>query len=93
MDFFNQNLAKVPILALSVYQDGYQNVRQVSYLVICHLISSEFHIWTTFIKLLFMSEYGFCPMNINQSCRQRQVIPFFTAWHYTGTALPGLNKY
>ena len=28
-------------------------------------ISSKFHIWTTFIKLLFKSENGFCPKNDN----------------------------
>ena len=77
MDYFNQNLAKIPIWALSDNQDGHQNVRQVSNLVICHPISYEFHIWTTFIKLLFMSEYGFCPMNSNQDCRQTAGYPLF----------------
>ena len=30
------------------------------------------------IKLLFMSEYGFCPMNDNQDCRQNG------SGHYAG---------
>ena len=38
-------------------------------LAIYHQISSKFHIWTTFIKLLFMSEYELCPMNDNQDRR------------------------
>ena len=38
---------------------------------------SPFHIWTTLIKLLFMSEYGFCPMNDNQDGRQNGY-PIFT---------------
>ena len=39
--------------------------------------------WTTFIKLVFMSEHGFCMMNDNQDCRQNGY-PLFTAGHYTG---------
>ena len=46
-----------------------------SNLVIYHSISSKFHIWTSFIKLLFMSEYGFCLMNNNKDCRKMD-IPF-----------------
>ena len=70
MDYFYQTLAQVLIWALSDNQDGCQNGRHLSVctcghsnLVIYHPISSKFYIWTTFIKLLFMSEYGFCPMN------------------------------
>ena len=70
MDYFYQTLAQVRIYALSNNQDGCQNGCHLSVctcghsnLVIYHLISFKFHIWTTFIKLLFMSEYGFCPMN------------------------------
>ena len=77
MDYFYQTLAKFRIRALSDNQDDRQNGRHLSVspcghsnLVIYHLVSSKFHIWTTFIKLLFMSEYGFCPMNYNQDCRQ-----------------------
>ena len=33
-------------------------------LVIYYPIASKFHLWTTFIKLLLISEYGFCPMNL-----------------------------
>ena len=84
MDYFNQTLAQVPIWALSDNQDGHQNGRQVSNLVICHPISSKFHIWTTSIKLLFMFEYGFCPMNSNQDCHQTARYPLFTATHYAG---------
>ena len=36
-----------------------------------------------FIKLLFMSEYGFCPMNDHQYCRRNRY-PLFTAGHYAG---------
>ena len=54
--------------------------------VIYHLISSKFHIWTSFIKLLFISKYGFCPMNDNQDCRQNGY-PLFTAGHYAAGAL------
>ena len=70
MDCLYQTHAQVLIWALSDNQDGRQNDRQLSVctcghsnLVIYHPFSSKFHIWTTFIKLLFMSEYGFCPMN------------------------------
>ena len=43
---------------LSDNQDG----RHLS-VYIYHQISSKFNLWSTFIKLLFMSEYGFCPVN------------------------------
>ena len=62
-------------------QDGCKNVSCLSVctcghsnLAIYHQISSKFHIWTTFIKLLFMSD-GFCLMNDNQDCRQND-FPF-----------------
>ena len=65
MDYFYQTLG------LSDNSDGCQNGRHLSVyicghsnLVIYHPISSKFHIWTTFIKLLFMSEYGFCPLKL-----------------------------
>ena len=77
MDYFTQTLAIVPIWALSDNQNGHQNVCQVSNLVICPPISFDFHIWTTFIKLLFMYEYRFCPMNSNQDCRQTARYPLF----------------
>ena len=35
------------------------------------------------IKLLFISEYGFCLMNDNQDGRQNGY-PLFTAGHYAG---------
>ena len=68
---------------LSENQDGHQNGRHLSFCTTghstCNLvyypISSKFHILTTFIKLLFMSDFGFCPMNDNQNCRQMD-IPF-----------------
>ena len=70
MDYFYQTPAQVLMWALSYNQDGRQNGNHLSvgtcrhsYFVIYHWISSKFHIWTTFIKLLFMSEYGFCQMN------------------------------
>ena len=63
-------------------QDGCKNGRCLSVcmcghsnLVIYHPIPSKFHIMTTFIKLLFMSEYGFCLINDNQDGRQTD-IPF-----------------
>ena len=70
MDYFYQ------ILGLSDNQDGHQNGRHLSVytcghsnLVIYHPISSKFYIWATFIKLLFMSEYGFCPvLNLSSLC-------------------------
>ena len=52
-------------------------------LVIYHPIFFKVHIWTTFIKLLFMSEYGFCPMNDNQDFCQNGY-PLCTAGHYAG---------
>ena len=71
MDYFYQTLG------LSDNQDGHQNGCHISVytcghsnLVIYHPISSKFHIWTTFIKELFMSEYGFCQMNDYQDFRQ-----------------------
>ena len=77
MDYFYQTLD------LSDNQDGCQNGRHLSVytcghsnLVIYHLISSKFHIWTTFIKLLFMSEYGFCQMNDNHDFFAKTDIPF-----------------
>ena len=60
---------------LSVCTCGHSN------LVIYHQISSKFHIWTTFIKLLFISEYGFCPMKDNQDCRAK-VMFLFTVGHF-----------
>ena len=36
----------------------------------------NFYIWTTFIKLLIMSEYGLCPMNDNQDGLQNGVSLF-----------------
>ena len=73
MDYFYQNFTKVQIWAVSDDQDGHQNSRHLSVctcghsnLDIYHQISSKYHMWTTFIKLLFMSEYGFSPMNDNQ---------------------------
>ena len=76
MDYFYQTLA------LSNNQDGRQNGRHLSVhtcghsnLVIYHQISSKTHIWTSFIKLLFMSEYGYCPMNDYQYFFHRD-IPF-----------------
>ena len=72
---------------LSDNQDGRQNGHQLSVytfghsnLVIYHPISSKCHIWTTFIKLLFMSEYGFCQMNDYQDFRQNGY-PLFVAGH------------
>ena len=54
MDYFYQTLAQVGIWALSDNQDDQQNDRHRSVctyghsnLVIYHLISSKFHIWTT----------------------------------------------
>ena len=54
---------------LSVCMCGHSN------LVIYHPIYSIFYIWTTFIKILFISEYGLCQMNDNQACHQTD-IPF-----------------
>ena len=62
---------------LSVCMCGHSN------LVIYQSISSKFHIWTTFTKLLFMSEYGFWPTNDNQDGGQNRY-PLFTAGHYAG---------
>ena len=57
MDYFYQTHC------LSDIQDGHQNGRHLSVntyghssLVIYHPISSKFHIWTTFIKLLFFAK-------------------------------------
>ena len=90
MDYFYQTLALFRIWALSDNQDGRQNDRHLSVctcghsnLVIYHRVSSKFHIWTTFIKLLFMSEYGFCSMNDNQDCRQNGYL-VYAAGHYAG---------
>ena len=76
MDYFYQTRA------LSNNQDGCQNGRRLSVytcghsnLVIYHPISSKFHIWTSFIKLLFMCDYGYCPMNDYQYFRHGD-IPF-----------------
>ena len=69
-------------------QDGCKNGRHLSVcscghsnLVIYHPISSKFHIWNTFIKILFMSEYWFCLTTINKDCRQNGY-PLSTAGHY-----------
>ena len=76
MDYFYQTLA------LSNNQDGRQNGRHLSVytcghsnLVIHHPISSKLHIWTSFIKLLFMCEYGYSLMNDYQYFRHG-AIPF-----------------
>ena len=39
-------------------------------IVIYHPNSSKFHKWTTVIKLLFMSGYGFCSVNDHQDICQ-----------------------
>ena len=90
MDYFYQTLTLFWIWALSDNQDGRQNGRHLSVctcghsnLVIYRLVSSKFHIWTTFMKLWLMSQYGFCPMNDNQDCRQNRYPPY-TAGHYAG---------
>ena len=49
---------------LLVYSCGHSN------LVIYHLISSEFDIWTTFIKLSPMLQHGFCQTNNNHDGHQ-----------------------
>ena len=81
IDYFYQTLA------FSNNQDGRQNGRHLSVytcghsnLVIYHPSSSKFHTWTTFIKQLFMSEYGFCPMNDYQYFRHNGY-PLFAAGH------------
>ena len=45
-------------------------------------ITQFLHIWTTFIKLLFMSEYGFYLMNDSQDVRQKGYP--FAAGHKAG---------
>ena len=77
LDYFYQTLAQVRSGALSANQDGLKNGPNQSVctcghsnLIIYRPIPSKVHIWTTFIKLLFMSEYVFCPMNDNEECRQ-----------------------
>ena len=65
MDYFYQTLAKVQILVLfdqMAAACGFALVDALTY----HPPSSLFHIWTTFIKILFMSEYGICPIDYNQ---------------------------
>ena len=86
--FTSQLLAQVRTWALSDNQDGSQNGCHLSvcscghsYLVIYHTISFKFHIWTTFIKLLLMSEYGFSPMKDKPDCCQYGY-PLFTAGYY-----------
>ena len=81
MDYFYQTLG------LSDNQDDHQNGRHLSVytcghsnLVMHHPISSKFCIWTTFIKLLFISEYGFCQMNDYQDFHQNGY-PLFAAGH------------
>ena len=76
MDYFYQTIA------LSNNQDGHQNGRHLSVytfghcnLVIYNPISSKLHIWTSFTKLLFMCEYGYCLMNDYQYLRHGD-IPF-----------------
>ena len=67
MDIFRWTITKMAtkmVARLSVC------ICEHSYLVIYHPMSSKFHIWTTFIKLLFMSENWFCLMNNNQGERQ-----------------------
>ena len=90
INYFCRTLAQVRILDLSDNQDGRQDGRHLSVyicghsnLVIYHPSSSKFQIWITFIKLLFMSEYGSCPMNDNQDCRQNRH-PLLIAEHYAG---------
>ena len=81
MDYFYQTLG------LSDNQDGRQNGGHLSVytfghsnLVIYHPISSKFHIWATFIKLLFMSEYAFCQIIDYQNFCQNGY-PLFAAGH------------
>ena len=77
MDYFYQTLGlsdNQDGRHLSVYTCGHSN------LVIYHPISSKFHIWTTFIKLLFMTEYGFCQMNDYLDFSQNEY-PLFAAGH------------
>ena len=67
MDYFYQTLH------LSDNQFGRQNVRHLSVYTCGHsnlVIDHPFHIWTTFIKLLLMSEYGFSQMNEYLDFRQ-----------------------
>ena len=78
MDYFYQTLG------LSDNQDGRRNDHNLSVytcghsnFVIYHPISYKFDIWTTFIKLLFMSKYVFCPM---KDFRQSGY-PLFAAGH------------
>ena len=89
LDYFYQTLAQVRSGALSANQDGLKNGPNQSVctcghsnLIIYRPIPSKVHIWTTFIKLLFMSEYVFCPMNDNEVSPKR--ISLFTAGHYAG---------
>ena len=77
MDYFYQTLAQVRIYAWYDNKYSRQNDHHLSVctsgnsnLVIYHTISFISHIWTTFFKLLFVSEYGFCPMNDIQECCQ-----------------------
>ena len=90
MDYFYHTLTQIRIWALSDNQDGRKNGLHLSVctcghsnLFMFYTISSNFHIWTTFIKLLFMSECGFCPMNDNQDFRQNGY-PLCAAGHYVG---------
>ena len=90
MDYFYQTLAQVLIWALSDNQDGCQNGHYLSVCtcghsntVIYHPISSKFQIWTTFIVLLFMSKYGFYPMNDYQDFYQNGY-PLIAAGHKAG---------
>ena len=71
-------------------QDGQQNGRRLSVcicgqstLIIYYLIASKFHLWITFIKLYFMSEYWFRQMNDYQDFRQNGY-PLFAAGHKAG---------
>ena len=73
--FAGQTIAKMADKMAVAYQFAFVDTY--------HPVSSKFHIWTTFIKLLVMSKYGFCPMNYYQVCRQNRY-PLFTAGHYVG---------
>ena len=85
LDYFYRTPAQVQIWAFSKMATICQfALVDTLNLVIYYPISSKFHIWTTFIKLLFMSEYAFCQMNDNQDCRQNEY-PLFTARHYGGS--------
>ena len=78
MDCIHQTLVFRP---MKNNQDGRQNGRRlsVSSVVVTLIVSflSDFF-QVSCIKLLIMSEYGFCPMNDNQDCRRNG------SGHYAG---------